>query len=217
MNSAIHVVVANPDNIARFGIRSLLATHKEIDLVGETAEYGQIYLLCKHLSPDLLLVSASAPSAALLQTIDKLRHENPPVFTIVLASSYQEGIVRAFIQAGIAGYIASSDPINSLLHAIRAVMAGGTWFSQSIMNQITQVKAHYRAHPIFADPLVDLTQRELEVLQLMGHGQTNQQIGLALGITERTIRFHIRNIFDKLNFKTRGEAIAWAIRDGFSQ
>jgi DNA-binding NarL/FixJ family response regulator len=212
MNAAIRIVVVNPDNLARFGIRALLEPHKDLDLVGETSEYGEIYPLCKKLAPDVLVVSAFAPSVALMQSIDKLRHD-PPVFTLILATLYQEGVVRDFIQAGIAGYLISSDPINSLVHAIRAVMAGGTWFSQPIMHQIMQTKILPLTQPTAADPLVELTQREREVIRLMAHGWQNQQMGRALKISERTIRFHTRNIFDKLNFKTRGEAIAWAVRD----
>lgn len=217
MNPAMRIVVINPDNVARFGLRALLAGHNDIDLVGETSEYGEIPHLCKQLAPHLLLVSASASSASLVKNLAELRHQDPPIFTLLLANIYNEALLRDFIHAGIVGYITSSDPVNSIVAAIRVVIAGGTWFSQSILHQIFQTKAQSLSYSTVPDPLTGLTERECQVLELMAHGWTNERIGLTLGITERTIRFHIRNIFDKLNFKTRGEAIAWAIRAGLSK
>jgi two-component system response regulator NreC len=214
MSTVVRIIVVHPDNLVRVGIRALFNGHKDLDLVGEAADYDEIHQQCQHLSPHILLISASIPSSTLAECIGHLRHQVPPVFTVVLASAYDEAILYDVIQAGAAGYIVASEPADSIVSAIRVVMEGGIWFSQTLLTQLMQAMVHRSGQSIIADPLAELTERERQVLQLMTHGWTNQRIGLSLGIAERTIRFHLRNIFDKLNFKTRGEAIAWAIQDG---
>lgn len=213
MSTIVRIVIASPDNIARVGIRTLLSDYADLELIGETAHYSEIQPLCERLSPDILLLSTALPSSALVECIQTLGSQTPPIFTLMLAAHYDPALVQTFIQAGVAGYILVSDPVNSLIQAIRTVMDGGTWFSHSIIRQLVQTKIQASGLPSSGvDPLAELTEREREVLELLTRGWTNQRIGHTLGIAERTIRFHVRNIFDKLNFKTRGEAIAWAIR-----
>src|SRR5437764_1499541 len=105
MNTTVRIVIVSPDNIARVGIRTLLYRHKDFDLVGETSDYGEIHPLCQHLLPHILLVAASIPSAPLVECVDFLRHQAPPIFTLVLANTYDEVALHDLIQAGIAGYI----------------------------------------------------------------------------------------------------------------
>ncbi|MFN8493434.1 MAG: response regulator transcription factor [Caldilineaceae bacterium] len=213
MSALVRIVVTNPDNVARVGIRTLLSDHPDLVLLGETAHYNETLALCARLSPEILLLSAAIPYQILIDCIHSLATQTPPIATLVLAADYDAAVVQAVVQAGAAGYFLVSDPISSLVHAIRTVMDGGTWFSQAIIRQLVQTKLYPFPQPFPAvDPLAELTEREREVLELLTRGWTNQHIGHTLGITERTIRFHVRNIFDKLNFKTRGEAIAWAVR-----
>lgn len=212
MDPLIRIVVANPDNVARVGIRTLLSEYTDLTLSGETAYYPEILPLCARLAPDLLLLSAAMPMSAVAECIQILCGQTPPILTLILAADYNPTLVQAAVQAGAAGYLLVSDPVCSLIQAIRAVMNGGTWFSQAVIRQLVQPKSFSFTQLATVDPLAELTERERQVFDLLTRGWTNQRIGHTLEITERTIRFHVRNIFDKLNFKTRGEAIAWSIR-----
>ena len=116
--------------------------------------------------------------------------------------------IMGMLKSGAAGYALKSEPPEKIVEAVRTVAAGGTWYSQNIAAKM----AEWIRHP----PSVsgDLTMREVQVLELLRCGMTNQQIAAELSIAASTVRFHLRNVYIKLGVKRRGEAIAFAADQG---
>ena len=136
----------------------------------------------------------------------------PKVQVLVLTAYSNDNYVRG-VAGNIEGYVLKDEAPETVVQAVRAVMQGGVWFSRPIVEKLAQLAAN-EAPP---DEQPTLTKRELEVLKLVAQGYTNIQIGETLSISERTVRFHLRNICDKIGGCSRVEAAAWAGQHGLGQ
>ena len=124
----------------------------------------------------------------------------------MLTAYDDEAHVRWLVEAGVTGYLLKDEAPATVVQAIRAVMGGGAWFSRQVAEKL--------ARPT---PFSELSQREREVLRLVASGKSNQQIAEELHVAEVTVRFHLRNIYDKVGVHTRGEAIHWAMQQGLGE
>ncbi len=115
--------------------------------------------------------------------------------------------------AGVAGYVLKDEIEEAVVRAIRAVMQGDTWFSRTVVEKLARPAAGEA--PLAEKPV--LTERESEVLRLLAQGYTNIQIAETLSIAGRTVRFHLRNICDKIGVRSRVEATIWAVQHGLRQ
>ncbi len=114
--------------------------------------------------------------------------------------------MRGLVEAGVAGYMLKEEAPVTVAEAIRAVMQGCTWLSQSVAQKLAQPTES-----------VTLTQREQEVLRLLAQGATNRKIAEELCVAEITVRFHLRNIYNKIDVGTRAQAVRWAMQHGWGE
>ena len=136
--------------------------------------------------------------------------ESHPDLRILALSAYDENeCVFGILKAGASGYVLKEEALETIVKAIRVACRGETWLSPKIAEKVKK-----RA---LREEEVPLTERELDVLRFLAKGWTNARIAKELFISERTVRYHLRNIYDKVEVSTRGEAIAWAVRKGFGE
>jgi len=131
---------------------------------------------------------------------------------ILAYSAYADDAeIQGMLDAGAAGYVLKQEPPAKVIEAIRTVARGGKWFSQKVAARM--------AEWIYEPPGLsnELTEREEQVLRLLVKGVTDRESATELGITERTVRFHLQNIYSKLKVGRRTGAVAWAIRNGISE
>lgn len=124
----------------------------------------------------------------------------------MLTAFDDEAHVRGLVEAGVAGYMLKEEAPATVSEAIHAVMQGCTWLSQSVAKRLAQPTES-----------ATLTQREQEVLRLLAHGETNQKIAEELCVAEITVRFHLRNIYSKIDAGTRAQAVRWAMQHGMGE
>ena len=204
MSESIRVVVADHHPLIRVGLRATLTEAGGIEVAGQAADCAQALRLCERLAPDVLLVALDLPGPPTAEVVARLRSSPSPIRALVLAD--RDPIdVNALVRAGAAGCVLKDEAPRHAVQAVRAIASGMTWFSQASMATLTQSRA-----PV-ATPI---TKREAQVLHLVARGWTNLRIAHELGIGERTVRFHMENLFGRLRADNRLAAVLAAQRLG---
>jgi len=166
----------------------------------------------KEHNPDVLLLDLNMPGPTAFETVAYLREHCPQVKVVMLTAYDDDTYVHGLVAVGVAGYVLKDEIEEAVVRAIHTVMQGDTWFSRSVVEKLAQL-ANGEAPPVEKPAL---TKRELEVLKLVAQGYRNQRIAEELCISERTVRSHLRNIYDKIGVQSRTEAALWAMRQGLS-
>ena len=197
----IRVVVADDHPVMRAGIRNLLNAENDIEVVGEAANGAEALRLVESAKPDVLLLDMEMPGLSGVDVARKIQAAGLPVFVLALSAYDDKTYVRGLLESGASGYITKEKPPQMIIEAVRAVARGeGRWFIQPFMPE--------------QKPPLPVSERELEVLKLMAHGLSNQEIAERLFISANTVRNHIANIYSKLGVKSWREAVAWAWGNG---
>lgn len=206
MNDAIAVVVADDHPIFRAGVVHGLAAEPGIAVVGE-AESGEGALrLSRELMPDVVLLDVSMPGWDGLATAERIATACPAAAIVMLTASEDQDRLLAAFKAGARGYVLKGVSVQELARVIRGAVAGEVYVSPSLAAEMLALLTRGKA----PDPLQELTDREREILALIGKGLTNRAIGDRLGLSEKTIKHYVTNILQKLQVRSRVEAALFA-------
>lgn len=206
--AAIRVVVADDHPLAREGLRKLINEAIDIEVVGETDDGAKVLQLVEQLQPDVLLLDMEMPGSNGIEVAKKLKAQKSAVRILALSAHDDKHYISGLLSSGAAGYLTKEEVPQTIIEAIRGVARGEQgWVSR-------QVAAKMMAWTQQNDTKTALSERELEVLKLVVEGKTNQEIGLALKISEKTVEKHLDNVFTKLNVSSRVEAAVYAVREG---
>jgi DNA-binding NarL/FixJ family response regulator len=208
MVKPIRVLLADDHPLIRTGIRTVLAATTDIQVVEEATRADDAYRMTYELHPHVLLMDLNMPGPSPITTIAAIRNTCPSVKVIILTVHDDDMYVRALINCGIDGYVFKSEAVDVIVQAIRTVVDGGTWFSQSVVAKLLRWKTSASKQGTG----MSLTDRELDVLRLVVGGHTDQEISQRLGLADRTVRYRLRTIYTKLEVKTRVEAAVQAVR-----
>ncbi|RIK30108.1 MAG: DNA-binding response regulator [Chloroflexi bacterium] len=191
-------------------IHQLLALESDLAVVGEAADGEAVQRLAYKLQPDVLLLDLVIPGLSPQAILAYLQIHSPHTRVVILSGHNDERDVQDLIAAGVAGYVLKTEAAEAVVDAIRTIVQGGTWFSQSVMQKLVKDFTNQ------SDPVSEagLTGRELEILEQMALGLSNQEIAEGITISERTVKYHVKNIYSKLGTDSRAKAIAWAWRHG---
>ena len=206
--SNIKVVLAEDHHVVRAAVATFLTKEPDIEVVGEVAEGSTLMEVVKKLKPDILILDAHMPGHKVVQSAKALQMNCPDVKILVLSAYNRREYVVGLLSAGAAGYVLKDDPPEMLVRAVRKVAAGGEWISPRVAKVLVKSVRHEDKSATTA-----LTDREMEVMELMAHGHKNEEIAERLVITTQTVKNHIRSIFRKLGVKTRVEAVLYAINN----
>lgn len=213
MEKIIRVLLADDHPLVRAGIRATLIAEGDFALIGEATNGDEVRQMCSELKPDVLLLDVQMPGPTAVQTVSYLRTQCPELRVMVLTAHDNEVYVRSLISAGAVGYVLKDEAPQVVVRAIRTVLLGDTWFSRPIVEKMARLGIDQPP----SSESTGLTKREIELLQLLVNGNTDRQIGQALGIAERTVRHYLRNIYSKLGVNSRVEAAVCAVNMGLVQ
>lgn len=208
MIKPIRVVLADDHPLVRAGIRTTLLAEEDLALVGEASDSAEAGRLCEELLPDVLVLDLNMPGPPVIEVVTAARKRGPDLKILALTAYDDDAYVYAMLAAGATGYVLKDEAPEAIVRAIRAVVQGGVWFSSAISGKLLDGKVGPAPPP----SLPALTDRELAVLRLVVEGRTNQEIGNALGISEKTVEKHLREVFTKLGVASRVEAAVLAVR-----
>jgi two-component system, NarL family, response regulator len=204
----IDVLITDDHPIVHDGVAAILRAEADIRVVGSAGTVEEALRLMRSRAPDVLLLDLQMPGEDGLEGVARILEAHPSVRIVMFTAFDADEYVFAAIKAGAKGYVVKGSPAQELVRAIRQVHAGQSYLSPAIGAAL----ARQVAHPRRSGGL--LSNRELAVLRLVAAGQSNQQIGESLGITERTVKFHVTAIFNKLGADNRAQAVAVAGRRG---
>ncbi|EOU9530515.1 nitrate/nitrite response regulator protein NarP [Cronobacter dublinensis] len=194
-----HVVIVDDHPLMRRGIRQLLETDAQFNVVGEASGGAEAIALANQLTPDIILLDLNMRGLSGLDTLTLLRRDGVSARIIVLTVSDARSDVYAVMDAGADGYLLKDSEPEMLLAAIRDGAAGDGVFSAQVEAYLRQRLPGEKPH----SPFALLTERELDVLQEVARGLSNKQIASTLHISEETVKVHIRNLLRKLNVRSR--------------
>lgn len=207
----IRVLIADDHAIVRKGIRALLATESQIEVVGEAGDGQEAMALAQQTEPDVILMDLVMPGMDGLEATRLLTAKLPQVSILVLTSFDGDDKVFPAIKAGALGYLLKDTGPEELIQAIQQVYQGESSLHPSVARRLIRRISEPKQPPTEIDALTD---RELEVLRLVAHGKSNRQISDRLTISEATVRTHVSNILAKLNLCSRTQAALYALREG---
>jgi DNA-binding NarL/FixJ family response regulator len=211
MDEAIRVLVADDHAGFRSGLEALLATQADLEIVGEAETGEEAVERALALQPDVVLMDLNMPGLDGIAATRRIVDTSPHIAVLVLTMADNDAAVFDALRAGARGYLLKGADRAELTRAIRAVASGEAIFGPDVARRLM---AYFADAPIRAPAFPDLSERELEVLELIARGMSNQQIVDRLVISPKTVRNHISNIFSKLQVRDRAEAVVRAREAG---
>lgn len=207
MPKKIRVLMIDDHPIVRSGIRMLLEKAGNIEVVGEADRGDDAVGLLKRLKPDVLLLDMEMPGKTGVEVAREVEAARLPVRVLALSAHDDEEYILNLLANGAAGYLTKEEALDTIIDAVHGVANGEEgWLSRrAAARMATMTRKRQR-------DIIDLTDREEEVLKFVSEGWTNNRIATELALSERTVRFHLTNIYDKLGVTSRAEAISWAVR-----
>ncbi|HDQ73353.1 MAG TPA: response regulator transcription factor [Chloroflexi bacterium] len=213
MDEMIRILIADDHAVVREGLRGLITSEPGMDVVGEASDGREAVSMARELSPDVILLDLVMPHQGGIEAITEIKEENPNARILVLTSFSDDDKVFPAIKSGALGYLLKDSSPQELLGAIRQVYRGETSLHPSIARKLIHEIKQPSDLPAADDPL---TTREVEILKLVAQGLSNQEIGEALVISDRTVRTHVSNILTKLHLANRTQAALYALREGLA-
>ncbi len=206
MTEPIKILIVDDHAIVREGLVALMASKRDLRVIGQASNGEQAVRLARELNPDVILMDLQMPVMNGLDATRLIRQANPQARILVLTSFADDDQVVLAIQAGVLGYLLKETATQELLEAIRCVYRGESPMHPAIARKL--VLGFNKPEP---EPN-PLTERETDVLKLLARGWSNQAVADALSISLATVNFHTGNILSKLQLENRTQAVLYALR-----
>jgi DNA-binding NarL/FixJ family response regulator len=222
--SKIRIVLADDEELIRFGLMGILSREDDMEVVGEASTGTEALRLCRELRPELVLMDVEMPEMDGLSATRRLKEELPTISVLVLTAHDNPDYLLEAVQAGAAGFLLKESALQQVAGAVRTLMNG-----EPLLDQELAVRLLRRLSPqvegaggreaqvdeeLRARMLETLTDRELEILDLLSAGMSNQQIAQHLFLSLSTVKTHVHRIISKLEVSDRTQAAVRAIRLG---
>ena len=220
----ITVILVDDHDVVRTGLRAFLNTQEDVKVVAEARNGQEALLRADEMKPDLVIMDITMPGMDGLEATRQLKARNPECLVLALTVHEDKQYFMEMLAAGASGYITKQAAADDLVAAIRAVASGQVYLQPALARWLLddyqrlakqeQAQAKPTENGETVVGLDILSQREREVLELVGQGWNNQQIGKQLGLSPKTIARHRERIMNKLNMHSRTELVKFAIRTG---
>ena len=207
------VLIADDHLLFRDGLRALLSSASDAELVGEATSGEEVIALAANLQPDLILMDIHMPGINGIEATRLILHASPHIRIVIITMFEDDASVFAAMHAGARGYVLKGSNHTEMLRAMRAVANGEAIFSPSIAIRLMDFFAHIRPAAL-PQVFPELSEREREILDLLAQGYKNAEIAHQLVLSEKTVRNHVSNILSKLQVTDRTQAIIRAKEAG---
>jgi NarL family two-component system response regulator LiaR len=213
MKKAVRLLITDDHSIVRKGIKALLATEKDMQVVGEAENGADAVEKSATLKPDVILMDLVMPEMDGIEATRRITTDQPGTKILVLTSFAADDKVFPAVKAGALGYLLKDSTPDQLLEAIRQVYKGEPSLEPSIARKVLQELSRPGQGKQTTEPL---TERELDVLRLIAQGMSNKEIAAKIFVAEWTVRSHVSNILGKLHLASRTQAALYALRSGLA-
>lgn len=199
----IRILIADDHFIVRSGLVAMIDSEPDMEVVAQAADGAQAAELFDRVKPDLALLDLRMPVKTGNEAIELIRRRTPTARILVLTAFNGDEDIHRALNAGAQGYVLKSSTAEGLIPAIRAVAAGSRWIPRDVATRLAM-----------RNTFEELTPREVQVLGELAKGKANKEIADALGISDHTVKDHLKNILGKLHVADRTEAVTAAIQRG---
>jgi DNA-binding NarL/FixJ family response regulator len=204
----IRVLIVDDHSVVRTGLRVFLDLQDDMDVVGEAADGSEGVAMARRLEPDVVLMDLLMPNMDGITAIGRIKEERPMTEIVTMTSFIEEEKVTSALEAGASGYVLKDAEAEEVAAAVRAAYAGEMHLDPAVARLLAERMRRKPSNDELAEPLTD---REKDVLRLLGQGMSNKDIGATLFITERTARTYVSNILGKLGLASRTQAALYAV------
>jgi DNA-binding NarL/FixJ family response regulator len=208
------IVIAEDHTILREGLRALLSSQEDLEVVGEAGDGREAIRQVEELSPDLILMDLSMPKMNGLEAIREIRRRVPETRILALTVHKAEEFILEVLQSGADGYIPKDASSNELMMAIKSVLLGKRYLSPSVSDFVIEGYLESKRTSELTTPWDKLTKREREILKLIAEGHKNKEIADYLCISVKTVEKHRANLMKKLDLHSAAALTAYAMERG---
>jgi DNA-binding NarL/FixJ family response regulator len=212
----LRILIADDHEIVRRGLRALLETRPDWEVVGEAVTGRQAVEEARRLVPDVVIMDITMPEMNGLEATRQVRKEVPEIEVLVLSVHDSEQLVREVLEAGARGYVLKSDAGRDLVAAVESMCQHKPFFTAKVSEMM--LEGFLRGGPAEAQKLPPaLTAREREIVQLLAEGKSNKEAADVLGISVKTVETHRSHVMAKLNLHSMSDLVRYAVRNRFSE
>jgi len=208
------ILLVDDHPLFRHSIRGVLEAQPDFRIVAEAGDGEEAVRLATELQPDIVLMDIAMPKMDGLEATRLIKKSHPNIAVLVLTIHSDDQHILEVLQAGAAGYLTKSVFGEEVVQSVRGVIAGEMVLSPSVGERLLKQAARYPTQPVSLQAGEKLSTRELEILELAARGLNNKGIAAELGLTLRTVKGHLANVFSKLNVGSRTEAVITSLRMG---
>jgi DNA-binding NarL/FixJ family response regulator len=205
------VLIADDQTLFRSGLARLLDADDRVTVVGEAVDGLDAVKLALALKPDVVLMDIKMPNQDGIEATRRIVTENPKIKVLMLTTFEGDSHVIQALKAGASGYVLKDSQAGAVVSSILAVVAGERVMASAVANRVLEMLTGATTPKEFYD---GLTAREVEILKMLATGMANKQIAYKLGISEKTVRNHVSNMYEKLHIYDRAQAVLYAVRKG---
>lgn len=211
----IRILIADDHLVIREGLQLILSMEDDLEVIGEAPNGETAVRLATELQPDVVLMDLRMPGIGGLEAIEQILSQWPDMAIVILTTYNEDELMMRGLQAGARGFLLKDTGREALFHTIRAAARGETLLQPEIIARVmahTGQTVHSKLPEVVEQTI--LTGRELEVLTAVAGGYRNKEIALQLGVTERTVKAHLTNVYNKLGVDSRAAAVSVGIQQG---
>jgi DNA-binding NarL/FixJ family response regulator len=208
---AARVVIADDQTLFRSGLSRLLEVDERVTVVGEAVDGLDAVKLALALKPDVVLMDIKMPNVDGIEATRRILAENAKIKVLMLTTFEADNHVIQALKAGASGYVLKDSQAGAIVSSILAVVAGERVMASAVANRVLEMLTGATTPKEFYD---GLTAREVEILRMLATGMANKQIAYKLKISEKTVRNHVSNMYEKLHIYDRAQAVLYAVRKG---
>jgi DNA-binding NarL/FixJ family response regulator len=205
------VLIADDQTLFRSGLARLLDVDDRVTVVGEAVDGLDAVKLAASLKPDVVLMDIKMPNLDGIEATRRIISDNPKVRVLMLTTFEADNHVIQALKAGASGYVLKDSQASAIVSSVLAVVAGERVMASAVANRVLEMLTGATTPKEFYD---GLTAREVEILKMLATGMANKQIAFKLKISDKTVRNHVSNMYEKLNIFDRSQAVLYAVRKG---
>jgi DNA-binding NarL/FixJ family response regulator len=208
---AARVIVVDDQTLFRTGLTSLLAEDERVEVVGQAVDGADAVKQATKLKPDVVLMDIKMPNVDGIEATRQITELVPGTKVLILTTFETDSQVIQALKAGASGYVLKDSSAAGIISSIIAVMSGEKVMASAVANRVLEMLTGTATPKEFYD---GLTNREIEILKLLANGMANKQIAYRLKISEKTVRNHVSNMYEKLGIYDRSQAVLYAVKKG---
>jgi DNA-binding NarL/FixJ family response regulator len=211
---ALRLLLADDHEIVRQGLRSILATLRDCEVVGEAADGRQAVAMAKELNPDVVILDIGMPSLNGLEAARQILKVRPQTKVLILTMHESDSVIREVLDAGARGYILKTDAGRDLVTAVESLRRNKAFFTSRVSQMILDGFLKGDPRPRAAESGgIRLTPRQREIVQLLAEGKSSKEVAVTLDLSVKTAETHRANIMRKLDCHSVSEVVRYAIRN----